>query len=55
MSVKKLKKLISFFHFKDENEALVCGFAGSGAFDGMYEAVEILKMDRERKKLKSDR
>ncbi len=49
-NIKKLRRLVDFFCFKDEDEALVAGFAGSGAFDGMYEAIEILKKDRERDK-----
>jgi len=45
---KLLRGIINFFRFKDEDEALVAGFAGTEEYIGMYEAVEILKRDRER-------
>ena len=48
MTKKLLNKVFNFFCFKDENEALVAGFAGTGEIIEMYEAIDILKKDRKR-------
>ena len=48
-------RTFNIFRFEDEDMALVAGFAGTEEFIGMYEAVEILKKDRERMQKKHEK
>ena len=48
-------RIFNFLRFEDEDMALVAGFAGTRDFFGMYEAVEILKRDRERMQKKLEK
>ena len=48
MIKRLLNKLFNFLRFKDEDEALVAGFAGTEETILLCEAIEILKRDRER-------
>ena len=48
MIKRLLNKLSNFLRFKDEDEALVAGFAGTEETILLCEAIEILKRDRER-------